>query len=104
MQIFDTIMETVSVRVFGIEAAPRRSLQISIEDYDPAMQPFEDIISDSQRRSTSQILLSEVDITIDEQMAEIPTCSVCICDLKKTAVRLKCGHLFHDACAKEWLK
>ena len=69
MQIFDTIMVTVSERMFGIEAGPRRSLQISLEDFDPALQPFDDIPESSQRRRTSQISLEEFDITIDEQMA-----------------------------------
>jgi len=50
------------------------------------------------------IHIDKVDATIDEQLSEFPTCSVCLSDLDKKAIRLKCGHLFHEACAKEWLK
>ena len=72
------------------------------------MEFFDDINEEmTVRRHSSRTMLihvDKIDTTIDEQISECPTCSVCLNDVKKNAIKLKCGHLFHESCAKEWLK
>lgn len=58
--------------------------------------------SASTLRNLPRVKVTCYDIAANES----PECSVCLDDLSigTTALRIPCGHLFHEDCVKEWLK
>lgn len=58
--------------------------------------------SASTLRNLPRVKVTGYDIAANES----PECSVCLDDLQigATALRIPCGHLFHEDCVKEWLK
>jgi len=47
--------------------------------------------------------LSQVSTT--EEIADVDTeCPICFSGYEKTACRLKCGHMFHEACLNSWME
>ncbi|CAJ1456661.1 unnamed protein product [Effrenium voratum] len=58
--------------------------------------------SASTLRNLPRVKVTAYDIAANES----PECSVCLEDLLlgAPALRIPCGHLFHEECVKEWLK
>lgn len=58
--------------------------------------------SASTLRNLPRVKVTGYDIAANES----PECSVCLDDLQigALALRIPCGHLFHEECVKEWLK
>eukprot|EP00931_Biecheleriopsis_adriatica_P022684 TRINITY_DN14510_c0_g2_i1.p1 TRINITY_DN14510_c0_g2~~TRINITY_DN14510_c0_g2_i1.p1 ORF type:complete len:383 (+),score=88.21 TRINITY_DN14510_c0_g2_i1:95-1150(+) len=59
-------------------------------------------VSASTLRNLPRVKVTAYDIAANES----PECSICLDDLVigESALRLPCGHLFHEECVKDWLK